>query len=41
VYAREERDMMARVVDEIYEHGTLKPLETLYLPEHQRMRITQ
>jgi len=31
---------MARVVDAIYENGMLKPLETLDLPEHQRVRIT-
>ena len=31
---------MARVIDAIYENGTLKPLETLDLPEHQRVRIT-
>jgi predicted DNA-binding antitoxin AbrB/MazE fold protein len=31
---------MARVVDAIYEAGMLKPLETLDLPEHQRVRIT-
>ena len=31
---------MARVIDAIYENGTLKPLETLDLPEHQRGRIT-
>ena len=32
--------MMARVVEAIYENGTLKPLEALDLPEHQRVRIT-
>jgi predicted DNA-binding antitoxin AbrB/MazE fold protein len=32
--------MMARVVEAIYENGMLKPLETLDLPEHQRVRIT-
>jgi predicted DNA-binding antitoxin AbrB/MazE fold protein len=31
---------MARVIDAIYENGTLKPLEALDLPEHQRVRIT-
>jgi predicted DNA-binding antitoxin AbrB/MazE fold protein len=31
---------MARVIDAIYENGTLRPLETLDLPEHQRVRIT-
>jgi predicted DNA-binding antitoxin AbrB/MazE fold protein len=31
---------MARVIEAIYENGTLKPLETLDLPEHQRVRIT-
>lgn len=31
---------MARVVEAIYENGILKPLETLDLPEHQRVRIT-
>jgi predicted DNA-binding antitoxin AbrB/MazE fold protein len=31
---------MARVIETIYENGTLKPLETLDLPEHQRVRIT-
>ena len=31
---------MARVVDAIYENGMLKLLETLDLPEHQRVRIT-
>lgn len=35
---------MARVIDAIidaiYEKGTLKPLEALDLPEHQRVRIT-
>ena len=29
---------MARVVEAIYENGTLKPLEALDLPEHQRVR---
>jgi predicted DNA-binding antitoxin AbrB/MazE fold protein len=31
---------MGRMIDAIYENGTLKPLEALDLPEHQRMRIT-
>ena len=31
---------MARVVEAIYENGTLKPLEALEFPEHQRVRIT-
>ena len=31
--------MKARVVEAIYENGMLKPLETLDLPEHQRVRI--
>jgi predicted DNA-binding antitoxin AbrB/MazE fold protein len=31
---------MDRVVDAIYEQGTLKLLEALGLPEHQRVRIT-
>ena len=31
---------MARVVEAIYENGTLKPLEMLDLPEYQRVRIT-
>jgi predicted DNA-binding antitoxin AbrB/MazE fold protein len=31
---------MARVVEAIYENGTLKPLETLDLLEYQRVRIT-
>jgi predicted DNA-binding antitoxin AbrB/MazE fold protein len=31
---------MDRVVDAIYEQGTLKLLEALDLPEHQRVRIT-
>jgi predicted DNA-binding antitoxin AbrB/MazE fold protein len=31
---------MARVIDAIYKNGTLKPLEALDLPEHQRVRIT-
>ena len=31
---------MDRVVEVIYEHGTLRPLEALDLPEHQRVRIT-
>jgi predicted DNA-binding antitoxin AbrB/MazE fold protein len=31
---------MARVVEAIYENGMLRPLETLDLPEHQRVRIT-
>ena len=31
---------MARVVDAIYENGTLKLLEPLDLAEHQRVRIT-
>jgi predicted DNA-binding antitoxin AbrB/MazE fold protein len=31
---------MARVIDAIYENGTLKPLEALDLPAHQRVRIT-
>ena len=31
---------MARVVEAIYENGTLKLLETVDLPEHQRVRIT-
>jgi predicted DNA-binding antitoxin AbrB/MazE fold protein len=37
---KEDNDIMARVVDAIYENGMLKPLETLDLPEHQRVRIT-
>lgn len=31
---------MARVVEAIYENGTLKLLETLDLPEHQHIWIT-
>ena len=31
---------MARVVEAIYENGTLKPLEPLDLAEHQHVRIT-
>ena len=31
---------MARAVEAIHENGTLKPLEVLDLPEHQRVRIT-
>jgi predicted DNA-binding antitoxin AbrB/MazE fold protein len=31
---------MDRVVEAIYEDGTLRPLEALDLPEHQRVRIT-
>ena len=31
---------MARVVEAIYENGTLKLLEMLDLPEHQRVRTT-
>jgi predicted DNA-binding antitoxin AbrB/MazE fold protein len=31
---------MERVVEAIYEQGSLKPLEALDLPEHQRVRIT-
>jgi len=31
---------MDRVVEAIYEQGTLKLLEALDLPEHQRVRIT-
>ena len=31
---------MARVVEAIYENGTLKLLETLDLAEHQHVRIT-
>jgi predicted DNA-binding antitoxin AbrB/MazE fold protein len=32
---------MVRVIDAIYENGTLKPIEVLDLPEHQRVRITR
>jgi predicted DNA-binding antitoxin AbrB/MazE fold protein len=31
---------MARVVEAIYKNGTLRLLETLDLPEYQRVRIT-
>ena len=31
---------MAQVIAAMYENGTLKPLEALDLPEHQRVRIT-
>jgi predicted DNA-binding antitoxin AbrB/MazE fold protein len=31
---------MDRVVDAIYEQETLRPLEAIDLPEHQRVRIT-
>lgn len=31
---------MHRVIEAIYEQGMLKPVETLDLPEHQRVRLT-
>jgi predicted DNA-binding antitoxin AbrB/MazE fold protein len=31
---------MGRMIDAIYENGTLKPLDVLDLPEHQRVRMT-
>jgi predicted DNA-binding antitoxin AbrB/MazE fold protein len=31
---------MARELEAIYEHGVLRPLEPLKLPEHQRVRLT-
>lgn len=31
---------MPRQLDAVYEHGVLRPLEPLSLPEHQRVRLT-
>ena len=31
---------MARQIEAVYEHGVLRPLEPLVLPEHQRVRLT-
>ncbi len=31
---------MARQLEAVYEHGVLRPLEPLTLPEHQRVRLT-
>ena len=31
---------MPRQLEAIYEHGVLRPLEPLVLPEHQRVRLT-
>lgn len=31
---------MARQLEAIFEHGVLRPLEPLTLPEHQRVRLT-
>jgi predicted DNA-binding antitoxin AbrB/MazE fold protein len=31
---------MVRQLDAVYEHGVLRPLEPLALPEHQRVRLT-
>jgi predicted DNA-binding antitoxin AbrB/MazE fold protein len=31
---------MPRQLEAVYEHGVLRPLEPLVLPEHQRVRLT-
>ena len=31
---------MSRQLEAVYEHGVLRPLEPLILPEHQRVRLT-
>lgn len=31
---------MPRQLEAVYEHGVLRPLEPLLLPEHQRVRLT-
>ena len=31
---------MSRQLEAVYEHGVLRPLEPLVLPEHQRVRLT-
>ena len=31
---------MVRQLDAVFEHGILRPLEPLVLPEHQRVRLT-
>lgn len=31
---------MVRQLEAVYEHGVLRPLEPLALPEHQRVRLT-
>jgi predicted DNA-binding antitoxin AbrB/MazE fold protein len=36
---REEQPAMSRKLDVIYEHGVFRPLESIDLPEHQRMII--
>jgi predicted DNA-binding antitoxin AbrB/MazE fold protein len=32
--------VMSRQLEAVYEHGILRPLEPLVLPEHQRVRLT-
>ena len=32
-------DVMPRVIEAVYEDGVIKPLETLDLKEHQRVRV--
>ena len=32
--------VMARQLEAVYEHGVLRPLEPLTLPEHQHVRLT-
>lgn len=32
--------LMARQLEAVYEHGVLRPLEPLTLPEHQHVRLT-
>src|SRR5579863_8881547 len=32
--------VMVRQLEAVYEHGVLRPLEPLALPEHQRVRLT-
>lgn len=33
-------DSMSRQLEAVYEHGVLRPLEPLVLPEHQLVRLT-
>ena len=38
--SRYNEGVMVRQLDAVYEHGVLRPLEPLALPEHQRVRLT-
>lgn len=40
ILASQYNEPMRRQLEAVYEHGVLRPLEPLSLPEHQRVRLT-